>query len=127
MYGARRSTTGPILALAMSVVVAACVATAPTPPSDRQAGPQLTAEDRSLVEATRRRALESKLSGKAATWSNRASGNAGRVKPLRTYRTTSGYYCRVYRASVSGAGGSNVRTVTACRDDSGVWQDLPES
>ena len=127
MRAPRRRPVGPVVSLLVMIAATACTATNAKPPIGGQGEARLSAADAALAEATRRRALETKLSRETAFWSNEASGNAGRVMPVRTYRTTSGYYCRVYRASVFAGGRTAVRTATACRDEDGVWQDIPES
>lgn len=88
---------------------------------------RLTEEDLQYSNAARQRALETEPSRTPTYWSNAASGNAGVVTPLKTYRTSTGYFCRVYRErTIVGAVEVSTTTATACRDDGGTWRILRE-
>ena len=98
-----------------------------TSPAHAVGAAAMTVEDRRLAGRAVQRALETKLSGISVRWNNDASGNAGSVTPVRTYRTTGGRYCRVYeerlfRRDVLSDG----RQKTACRGDRGTWRDIPQ-
>jgi surface antigen len=67
------------------------------------------------------RTLESALSGETARWRNDETNRSGSVRPLRTFRTATGYYCREFEELITD-GGSNASGVhTACRNDDGIW------
>jgi len=91
-------------------------------------GTALSGVDLQLAAEARQQALETKLSQAPTFWTNEATGNAGVITPLRTYRTSTGYYCRVYQERIHHRTGSPVtRTATACRDDGGVWRNISEN
>lgn len=108
----------PILVLAFALAVPAA---AETPTSALPEG------DRALAGDTRQRALETAPSNVSIFWNSPTSGNAGVVTPVRTYKTTTGYYCRVYRERViRQAAEVQTTTATACRDDAGIWRTIRE-
>ena len=82
-------------------------------------------DDATLERETLERTLESVPSGESRTWRNPASGDAGRITPLVTYRTTEGQFCREFRESVTAAAGTRESRRTACRRLDGRWQIVP--
>lgn len=84
----------------------------------------MTDADVSLANAALDRALESHLSGARASWRNRASGHHGTITPVRTFRLSSGGYCRDYEEELVIGSDSELYTATACRDTSGLWQPI---
>lgn len=65
--------------------------------------------------------LERQLSGEQVVWQNPVTGNAGTVTPVRTFRNTSGEWCREYREDVSLGGERSSRHAIACRSNDGTW------
>ena len=110
-----------VLALVL-ILPAACGTTAPKQAGDasvRYRG--LDDGDLAIMAASLQQTLESKLSGDATTWRNDATGRSGRVRPIRTFRNTAGYYCRNFEESIAAADASVSRVQTACRAPDGVW------
>ena len=67
--------------------------------------------------------LEKHRSGKTVGW--RAGSEAGEVTPLRTYKTKSGTFCRVYVERIEQP--KQERRRTACRTSDGVWAPVAKS
>ena len=66
--------------------------------------------------------LETTPSGEAVAWRVEATGAAGTVTPLRTFRTPAGY-CRAFLVSIATPAASE-RQGTACRTEAGEWQEF---
>jgi surface antigen len=81
------------------------------------------ASDRALAAATMARALDTQVSGSTVTWRNPDSGSAGSVKPLRTFRTADGRWCREFEQRLDALTGQQGRGV-ACRGPAGWWLKL---
>jgi len=81
------------------------------------------ASDRALAAATVARALDTQVSGSTVTWRNPDSGSAGSVKPLRTFRTADGRWCREFEQRLEAAADQQGRGI-ACRGPSGWWLKL---
>lgn len=114
--------TGLSLALGM---LGACVQ---APPAERAGDPvygPLTPRAEVLARNTVQEALEKASSRTSLTWSYVEDGSKGAITPLRTYRTTAGYYCREYLEIVeTSTDGATRRQRTACRDDDGLWKPI---
>src|SRR5512140_3437773 len=80
-------------------------------------------EDGDLARMTPvlQRTLETALSGETGRWRNDATNNSGSVRPLRTFRTASGYFCREFQESIAANGADAPQVRTACRNPDGVW------
>jgi len=81
--------------------------------------------DQDIIQATIATALEKHLSGVPVAWQNPNSGSSGQVKPIRTFRTTAGQWCREYileTALRNGGEQSESRRAIACRDAVGRWR-----
>jgi len=79
------------------------------------------------AEATFQRALESLVSGSAATWQSPDKRRSIAVTPLRTFRRDS-LYCRDYRQVTDAAGEIATWMGTACRQSDRQWlRQLPEN
>lgn len=76
------------------------------------------------ADRTVQEALESALSNQNRRWVGARNGTYGFVTPLRTFRITTGHYCRDFLETV--ARGASVLSVTktACRDDDGQWKEI---
>ncbi len=79
------------------------------------------AEDRQLMSAAFEQALERYRSGQPVTWRNDASGAAGSITPLRTFKSGSGQWCREFERSLSSPAGGEDRIGVACRAEDGRW------
>lgn len=78
-----------------------------------------------LARNTVQEALETSRSRTSLSWTYVEDGSRGEITPLRTYRTTAGYYCREYLEIVeTSTEGATRRQRTACRDDDGLWKPL---
>lgn len=77
-----------------------------------------------LARETRQQALETVPAGQARSWA--VDGIAtGAIEPLRTWKSTSGHWCREYRESLRLADGRS-QTIEAirCRDANGRWRKV---
>ncbi|NIA67725.1 hypothetical protein HBA54_03900 [Pelagibius litoralis] len=78
-----------------------------------------------LARNTVQTALETAQSRSSLGWSFVEDGSSGAITPLRSYKSTTGYYCREYVEVIeTAANGSNSRQRTACRDVDGVWKPI---
>lgn len=85
----------------------------------------LTPRAEVLARNTVQEALETARSRTSLTWIFAEDGSKGEITPLRTYRTTTGFYCREYVEVVdSGSEGRTSRQRTACRDADGLWKPI---
>jgi surface antigen len=66
--------------------------------------------------------LERVPSHETVVWRNPDNAAEYRVVPVRTYRQTSGRYCREYRATAVIDGHEQHSYGTACRQPDGSWQ-----
>ncbi len=85
-------------------------------------GNLLDDRDRRLQAEAAQRALERAPAGRAVAWRNPDSGHAGTVKPVRTYQTAGGTYCRDYQTTVTIEGRQERASGTACRQPDGRWR-----
>jgi surface antigen len=81
--------------------------------------------DQEMIEAAVAVALETHVSGQPARWHNPDSGSKGSVEPLRTFKISTGQWCREY-AQATDLRGWQERRVTlraiACREAGGHWK-----
>ncbi|SLN29757.1 RT0821/Lpp0805 family surface protein [Oceanibacterium hippocampi] len=96
--------------------------TAPSPAPPAGFYVALDQTDRVLARDNLQTALETRLSGVSMPWVNPASGNAGVVTPVRTFRVGNKYYCREFREQVIVGGEPSERRRTACRNEAGKWR-----
>lgn len=94
-------------------------ASAPKPSGDAYA--DLSGNDLRLAAATMQKALEAGPDGKRVDWANAATGRSGAVKPLRTYVSSGGYFCRGYEEELRHGERSERFRHDACRNERGVW------
>lgn len=78
--------------------------------------------DIALADQAVQDALERAPSGDAVEWRNTASGTAGSITPLRTFRTAAGVFCRDYQETLRIGVASERYIDTACRDEDGRWK-----
>ncbi|MEQ8357061.1 MAG: hypothetical protein RH942_16105 [Kiloniellaceae bacterium] len=78
-----------------------------------------------LARNTVQEALETARSQTSLSWIYVLDGSKGEITPLRTYRSSTGFYCREYVEVVeSGASPRTRRQRTACRDEDGLWKPI---
>ena len=83
------------------------------------------AADQQMLEAAVARALEKHVSGTSAEWHNPDSGSHGRVEPVRTFKISSGQWCREYVHTLEFRGWQKQRETrrgVACRGADGRWK-----
>lgn len=85
-------------------------------------GKSLDRADRLYMARTTQSTLEYQPSGTRMRWRNPDSGHSGTVAPTRTYRTSSGRYCREFHQTVYIGGRAQEGYGTACRQPDGSWQ-----
>jgi surface antigen len=81
-------------------------------------GAKLDARDRQVAEEAERDAV---VENRTTTWLNRETGDAGEVRPRRTYVDSDGRTCREYDHAVTIEGKQEIGTGVACRDENGNW------
>lgn len=84
-------------------------------------GTDMNAEDRIYAQRTAQDALEYNKPYQTSTWRNPGTGNSGTIKPVSTFKNTSGKDCRAFETSVFVNGDQEKGTGTACRDPDGTW------
>lgn len=85
----------------------------------------LRTADREMIEAAVSVALESHVSGQPARWHNPDSGSNGSVEPLRTFKISTGQWCREYAHALDIRGWQERRETLraiACREAGGTWK-----
>ncbi|TYC72443.1 hypothetical protein FMN63_07765 [Stappia sp. BW2] len=96
---------------------------ASTRTSTGKPAPKLMASDKYRAERTLQAALEKSISGNIRSWKNPSSGASGTVTPLKTWKNTSGDFCRSYRERIKLADGKTIsRRGVACRTGKAVWK-----
>lgn len=125
--GGARPRRGPRLLLLL--LLASCNGG----PAERAEGPdpepdaiweRLAADDRALADATLQEALERNPSGVEARWRSPHRAAEGIVRPLRTYRTHGGLWCREYLERIVVDGHEVSWSERACRDPAGIWYPI---
>jgi surface antigen len=81
----------------------------------------LGSQEQVLAAAARQRALETLPSNAILEWRTDDGQAEGRIRPLATFRSTDGRYCRSFREEVEAASGSDMFTDVRCRTSSGRW------
>jgi surface antigen len=77
--------------------------------------------DLAIMAPILQQTLETTLSADTKSWSDDATGRSGSLRPLRTFKNASGYYCRDFEESITAHGTVESRVRTACRTRSGTW------
>jgi surface antigen len=85
-------------------------------------GKSLDHADRTAMENTTQRSLETAPSGNTVSWRNPDSGHAGTVTPQPSYQNASGSYCREYEQTITVDGRTETAHGTACRQSDGSWK-----
>ena len=117
------------IALIVTSLLAGCASTLPPPtpaPRPQAAAVQdpyalLTPGEVALAATTMQEALETDPDGKSRSWTNEATGRAGTIKPVRTYVTRNGYYCRAYQEELRSGPKRERFRHDACRNEKGLW------
>ena len=113
-------------ALLAAFLLAGCASPPPAPvpaPRAAVADPyaELTPDDVALAVTALQEALETQPDGKARSWTSRSTGRGGTIKPVRTYITSNGYYCRAYQEELRIAQRRERLRHEACRNEKGLW------
>jgi len=116
----RRSRAAGITALGIGLCLLVAALPARGQGSDSFYG-SLHPGDLVLARAVLQDTLETHRRQQAAPWRNDATGNSGLFTPLRTFRITSGFFCREFREELRSSAAVAQRTGTACRREDGVW------
>ena len=108
----------------LALLLGACAQTPAGGYSDPAYG-TLAPPAEALARDTVQEALETARSRTSLSWVYAEDGSKGEITPLRTYRSTTGYYCREYmEIVVSADDGRTSRQRTACRNADGLWKPL---
>jgi surface antigen len=112
-----------ILIAGVGPLLFACADTSPPRTQDDGVRLYRGLDDGDLVRMTPilQQTLETALSGETGSWRNDATNRSGSVRPLRTFRTASGYFCRDFQESIAADGGDESHVRTACRSQAGLW------
>ena len=87
-----------------------------------QIGESLDNADKAAMQQSAQYSLESTKVGATSNWSNPDSGNSGSITPTKTYKASTGEYCREYQQTVTVGGKTEEAFGTACRQPDGAWQ-----
>ena len=85
----------------------------------------LRTADQEMIEAAVSVALETHVSGEPAHWHNPDSGSKGSVEPVRTFKISTGQWCREYAHAIDIRGWRERKTTLhaiACREANGRWK-----
>lgn len=85
-------------------------------------GNSMDKQDKMMMQQSTQKALEHSPSGQTISWTNPDSKNKGYVKPMSTFKDSSGQYCREYTQTVSVGGKEEIAYGTACRKPDGQWE-----
>ena len=81
--------------------------------------------DQALIEASIAQALEKHVSGTPLNWNNPDSGSRGSIAPVRTFKISTGEWCREYVHTLEFHGWQELRETRraiACREADGRWR-----
>ncbi len=85
----------------------------------------LRVADQAMIAAAVSVALETHVSGQPARWHNPDSGSKGSIEPLRTFKISTGQWCREYAHAIDLRGWQERKTILraiACREAGGRWK-----
>jgi surface antigen len=85
-------------------------------------GQSLDNADRTYAQRTATHTLEHAPTGAVSQWANPDSGHSGTFRPVRTYQTRAGEYCREYQQTVTVGARTQSAYGTACRKPDGSWE-----
>jgi len=125
MAGRLGAKTLPSTLTGVTLVMLGACAQSSAPASSDPAYNGLTPRAEVLARNTVQEALETARSRTSLSWTYVEDGSKGEIMPLRTYRSTTGYYCREYMEIVYvSPDGKTSRQRTACRDIDGLWKPI---
>lgn len=81
----------------------------------------MTEEDRQILDAAARNALDRQADGEAAHWENPKTGAHGDLMPRATFKR-SGQSCRDLEVANSAGGRENRLVLTLCKQTDGEWK-----
>ena len=110
-----------VLAAALGLAPAGCAGSA-SRPAPEPLYRELTTADAATADRAMQRALETLVSGTMTSWSDPDRYVVGTVMPLRTFRTTSGLFCREVEELISIRGAVDRYQLVGCRFPDGVWR-----
>lgn len=82
----------------------------------------LIGSDRVEYDRTTQKGLASAQDGQVLDWKNPETGNSGIFRPVRSFYTADGSYCRQYRSTVAFEKGVYSGNGMACLRANGIWQ-----
>ncbi|GAB4362062.1 MAG: hypothetical protein Kow00114_17040 [Kiloniellaceae bacterium] len=107
------------------VLLAGACAQAPAPQGGDPVYNTLAPRAEVLARNTVQEALETARSRTSLSWTYAEDGSRGEITPLRTYRSSGGFYCREYlEVVVLPAEQETSRQRTACRTEDGLWKPV---
>ncbi len=106
--------SGQLVATAAGALIGAFVG--------NQVGQSLDNADKQYAYRAEQDALEHTPTGNEVSWNNPDSGNSGTIKPVQTYQTSEGRYCREYTHTVYVGGKEQDAYGRACRQPDGSWE-----
>ncbi len=68
--------------------------------------------------------LETKVSGKAAEFTDTAGAISLKIVPIHTYKSSTGHWCREFSERIETNGVVEIRKGLACRETKGQWKRL---
>ncbi|MGB5948470.1 MAG: RT0821/Lpp0805 family surface protein [Parvibaculum sp.] len=80
---------------------------------------QLSCQDQTYLGNSTVRSLDS---GQPVSWRNPDSGTYGDVKPVRSYNSNNGQYCREFQQTIYVGGKQERGYGTACQQPDGSWK-----
>ena len=86
----------------------------------------LNDHSRLIAERELQMALETAASGQIHRWQDGINGTSGTVRPVRTFRISTGHYCREYTEVIYRLDEPISDQRIACRDDGGIWIQISE-
>jgi anti-sigma factor RsiW len=131
-FGARRRRRLPRFALPIAASIAAVVVLGAVGyrlheaqlDAAKEAVIAAQARERAVLTATINHVLETVVSGKSVAWEVPETGVRGAVTPIRTYRSTSGHWCREYRVQEEAASKTTDQRGVACRTGDKEWRTV---
>lgn len=109
----------PRHACLLALLLAACVGGDSVPESPGHAA--LREPDLRQAAKTMQQALETLPDGQRLAWQGEGGEVGGSFRPLRTFVTSGGFFCRAYEEELQQARAASRFEHEACRSDEGVW------
>ena len=109
---------------AAAALVALVTACASVPADDPDLRAALAPDDVRAAVGTMQRALETQPDGAALSWRNPRSGHRGSVRPVATFVSEVGQFCRRYQETLEVGADTATFDQEACRVSNGQWATL---